>query len=288
MITIEEIDLNEDFDHLWLKYVTDVDVEHYGEKSLIGKNTKQINKKMFMKRNVELDEFDAKYYYLYAESNVFGIPNFDLAFKEKEGSVIDIEENGIKIIISNAERIDITPDAIDPKDPHADDNVYKLCKIWHFAYQIKDELEKQESEENKNEETEVDENLIVKAPEVVKLQEKALKTVFEIVGDHVYKSSLFIDDNEDYMTICYDKTGQANDTLFAVLRCYFNNPDKLQIGLYDKQKYDFVNNYRIDDIKSINDIEDILEYQDKIKHTVETYLIYDTKDKIMTQMVSID
>lgn len=133
MVTIEYAEFKHVYRIIWLRYVSGVDLSQHCMKSLVGENDKRV--KWWVKelpRNLELQ--DAPFYYLCGvEKNWVWANNLHLAFKEKEGSVIEVDDDFIKCRIVNAERIPITKDYIDKTLPHADEYRYNTCRNWWFA-----------------------------------------------------------------------------------------------------------------------------------------------------------
>lgn len=138
-VEIEKIELAEDFTFLWLYYITGINLEEHCQKSFKGKLSKYINfdDKGHIEENILLDEKESDYYYLCGGSKPYVWENnFHLAFKKKEGSVIDIDEHGIKVRIINAERILFSEEDIDKSYPHADEEKYYTCRNWQFAHYL--------------------------------------------------------------------------------------------------------------------------------------------------------
>lgn len=137
MVTIKSIKINGKFKYLWLKYVTGVNLAQHCARCLIGEYSKLLHPYMVEGQDIPLTESRAKAYYLCGVSMPFvWSKNFHLAFVEKEGSILEVSENGIDIVIENAERIAITPDFIDATDMNAGKKAYSTCRNWQFAYQF--------------------------------------------------------------------------------------------------------------------------------------------------------
>ena len=63
-----------------------------------------------------------------------------MAWKEKEGSIIEYESNGISIKLKNAERIIFSEEGIDFSLKNADKREYYTCRNWQFANKISKEM----------------------------------------------------------------------------------------------------------------------------------------------------
>ena len=57
-------------------------------------------------------------------------------FREKEGSLLTIQRNGIYIEIENAEEVKFSMSDADPNDPHYRSKNYRTCRNWQFVYKI--------------------------------------------------------------------------------------------------------------------------------------------------------
>lgn len=133
MVTIEYAQFKHLYRIIWLRYVSGVDLSQHCMKSLVGENDKRI--KWWVKAlPINLDLRPAPFYYLCGvEVNWNWAKNLHIAFKEKEGSVIEIDDDFIKCRIINAERIPVTADYIDNTLPHANEKAYNTCRNWWFA-----------------------------------------------------------------------------------------------------------------------------------------------------------
>lgn len=138
MIEIKQMNINQNFRYLWLKYVNNVNLNEHCAKCLIGEYSKQIKKRQRTQTNITLNEYPAKYYYLCGVAFPFKYENnFHLAFKEKKGNILEVDENGINLTLKNAERIFFSKKDIDPFNPHANKKGYNTCRNWQFANKIK-------------------------------------------------------------------------------------------------------------------------------------------------------
>ena len=140
MVKIEKIEVKDNFKYLWLQYITGINLEQHCKKSFRGKTSNYVYNEMngFVAENIVLDKKDVEYYYLCGVTTHYVWENnFHLAFKKKEGNIIDIEENCIKVKILNAERIIFSEEDIDKTQPHADEELYNTCRNWQFAHWLK-------------------------------------------------------------------------------------------------------------------------------------------------------
>lgn len=132
---IKLIKVENEFKYLWLKTVEDVDLSVHCARCLKGKYDSRIRPFKGILEDLELDD---KIYYLCGVSQPYKwSDNFHLAFVPSEGNVVDVNEHGIHIIIENAERINISPDYIDSKNPKSHEYAYKTCRNWQFANMFK-------------------------------------------------------------------------------------------------------------------------------------------------------
>lgn len=126
---IVKMKIKNNFKYLWLKTVEDVDLSVHCARCLIGKYDERISNKKTIYNNIELDR--NKIYYLCGVTEPFNWNNnFHIAFRYKEGSVINIEENKVELYIENAERIEINEKYI--KD-FTKGKQFTTCRNWQFA-----------------------------------------------------------------------------------------------------------------------------------------------------------
>lgn len=143
MVTIEYAHFKNVYRILWLRYINGIDLSHHCMKSLIGKNDSRVTWWATDLPTLVLPK--APFYYLCGVERHFNwAKNLHLAFREKEGSVIEIDDDFIHCRILNAERIPITPDYIDYSLPHADEKAYNTCRNWWFANYLAKTAYKQE------------------------------------------------------------------------------------------------------------------------------------------------
>lgn len=136
MVIILHMSVTAPFSYLWLKYVHGVDLNVHCAKCLLGDYEQRINANAPEFGNIRLRE--APYYYLCGVSRPYvWSRNFHLAFREKEGSVLEMKSNGIHVILQNAERVTFSQEDIDPGDPHAKSKAYYTCRNWQFAHKIR-------------------------------------------------------------------------------------------------------------------------------------------------------
>lgn len=132
MITIERIEFKNEHRYLWLKYVTGINLAVHCANCLRGTYDKRVNKDLREISNLELGK--APFYYLCGvEKRFIWEKNLHIAFREKQDSVIEINDAFCKARIINAERIDVVPDYIDYSLPHAKTKSYNTCRNWQFA-----------------------------------------------------------------------------------------------------------------------------------------------------------
>ena len=84
---------------------------------------------------------DTPYHYLCGVSRPYvWSRNFHLAFREKEGSLLTVQRNGIYIELENAEEEKFSMADADPNDPLYRSKNYRTCRHWQFAYKISKSL----------------------------------------------------------------------------------------------------------------------------------------------------
>ena len=131
MITISKIEVIGNFRYLWLKSVEGVDLSVHCAKSLIGRYDNRINPRIGTAENIILTD---KIYYMCGVSQPYvWSNNFHIAFREKTGSHIEVERNGVKLQIDNAEEIAFSEKDIDFHLPFATKREFYTCRNWQFA-----------------------------------------------------------------------------------------------------------------------------------------------------------
>lgn len=138
--TITTFEVKAPFKYLWMKYVTGVNLNVHCARCLEGTYSKRLDNKGPIALPLPLDEVEAKYFYICGVSSPYKWENnFHLAFRYKKGSIIAGQENGIQIVIEDAEYINI-----EKKAHYQHENgilrTYYTCRNWQFANQIADEF----------------------------------------------------------------------------------------------------------------------------------------------------
>lgn len=136
MIRVKSMKVEAKFRYLWLKLVTGVNLEEHCAKSLLGEYDAR-----FSSTTKEIDDIElasAPFYYLCGVSVPYvWAKNFHLAFREKEGYIVEVKRNGIHIVIENAEEVTFSEADIPPTDPHIKSKTYRTCRNWQFAHKVK-------------------------------------------------------------------------------------------------------------------------------------------------------
>ena len=135
MITIRTLKVSAPFSYLWLKHVTGVNLAVHCAHCLLGEYDPRIKANLTEAENITLS--DAPYHYLCGVSRPYvWSRNFHLAFREKEGSFLTVQCNGIFVEIENAEDVSFSMADVAPNDPHYRSKNYRTCRNWQFAYKI--------------------------------------------------------------------------------------------------------------------------------------------------------
>lgn len=135
MIIIRTIQVNGRFSYLWLKHVHGVNLAEHCAHCLVGDYNQMIRATIQELHHVRLPY--APYHYLCGVSSPYvWSRNFHLAFREKEGNVLNITRHGIHVEIENAEEIPFSESDIAPDDPHIRHKSYRTCRNWQFAHKI--------------------------------------------------------------------------------------------------------------------------------------------------------
>lgn len=138
--TILHIEQNKLFKYLWLKYVTGVNLDVHCARCLEGWYSQKISPSLGSKEMLRLDEHEGRYFYLCGVSSPYRWENnFHLAFRYKRGEQLEVNENGISIVIQDAERIPIVKQEF-YVHPKGNLREYNTCRNWQFANMIAGEL----------------------------------------------------------------------------------------------------------------------------------------------------
>ena len=135
--TIKEFKTEKNWSFIWLQYVQDVNLEKHCKPCLIGHTSQKIGKYAKHRKNIQLDEAPAKYYYLCGGSAPYRWKNnFHLAWEEIPNETLIFEDKGITIEIENARRVQFSEKDIDTRLPQSKNYKYRTCRNWQFANKI--------------------------------------------------------------------------------------------------------------------------------------------------------
>lgn len=131
---IKKLKIKNKMRYIWLKSVEDVDLTNHCAKSLVGQYSKQFNSSTYEYNNIQLTFSKSGIYYLCGVSMPFLYSsNIHLAFKEKNGSNISINNDHITCEIEDAEILPIDPKYIDINSKYSNKKSYNTCRNWIFA-----------------------------------------------------------------------------------------------------------------------------------------------------------
>ena len=135
MVEIKKLTLKNQYRIVWLRYIYGVDLSNHCMKCLLGHNDKRFRGYMTSLADTKLE--NARYYYLCGVDKDFIYNNnMHVAFIQKEGSSINIDNNLFSVYIENAERINIVPDYINWSLKDAKNKLFNTCRNWQFANMI--------------------------------------------------------------------------------------------------------------------------------------------------------
>ncbi|MEU8919443.1 hypothetical protein AB0D10_00730 [Kitasatospora sp. NPDC048545] len=124
--------------HVWLKYVTGVDLSRHCAVALHGRYSRHINEDT-RHAEVELDEFPfALAWYL---CGVTASPyrweeNPHLALEAAPGHTRVLQVQDLTVHLDGVRPIEFTDADVPPDSPHADDPQYRTCRNWWFAHYL--------------------------------------------------------------------------------------------------------------------------------------------------------
>jgi hypothetical protein len=132
MVTVKKLVLKNKYRIVWLRYISGVDLTQHCMKGLLGRNDINFRGYMRQAENIQLQK--AKYYYLCGvDENWTYNNNMHVAFVEKEGSEIKIDNHLFSVHIENARQVKISPDYIDWSLKVSSNKLYNTCRNWWFA-----------------------------------------------------------------------------------------------------------------------------------------------------------
>ena len=103
MVVIKNLELKERYRYVWLKYVTGVNLKEHCAKCLIGRYDNRVKAGISKYNDLVLQKSP---FYYFCTVNGYE-KNIHIAFKEEQGSVIEIDNQYCRCTILNARRIDI-------------------------------------------------------------------------------------------------------------------------------------------------------------------------------------
>lgn len=135
MVKIINIRLKGTYKILWLRYITGVNLREHCMKSFLGTNDKRVRGFTFEFKDMALEKSEF-YYFCGVDVNWDYNKNIHLAFREKQGSVIKIDNQLYSAEIQNAEQLPISNKCINHNLPQSKNKLYNTCRNWWFANQL--------------------------------------------------------------------------------------------------------------------------------------------------------
>lgn len=137
MVTIKKLVIKDRYKYIWLKYVNGVDLSQHCARCLIGTYENRVNAQTYEYNDLVLKE--SPYYYFCTVWQY--ATNIHIAFKEKEGSKIIVDNDYCYAEILNAERIVFDKSRINKALPQASKSVFNTCRNWWFANWVFNEVQ---------------------------------------------------------------------------------------------------------------------------------------------------
>jgi hypothetical protein len=137
MITIKRLELKKTYRIEWLRYITGVNLSEHCMKAFLGTNDPRIKGYKKGYYDINLKEGYQYYYFCAVHEDWIWKNNVHIAFREKTGSRIIIDNERVNCLIENAEGIPIYNTSIDPNHPQAHNKLFNTCRNWMFANMIK-------------------------------------------------------------------------------------------------------------------------------------------------------
>lgn len=132
MMVIEACQFKRSNRYIWLKKVTGVDLTKHCARCLLGEYHPLFGKQLKSAVGLKLKGGETPYYICTVDGTY--THHFHLAFREKQGAVIDIDCPEARVLIRDAEALPIDARNIDPADQHIGDKAYSTCRNWWFAH----------------------------------------------------------------------------------------------------------------------------------------------------------
>lgn len=130
-MVIESLKVEKPFKYLWLKTVKGVNLTEHCARCLIGEYDKRINPYTKHFENIPLE--NSVYYLCGVSAPYVWENNFHLAFRPCKGGKIVYENNGVRVVINDAERIEFDENDIDSSLVKSRITSFKTCRNWQFA-----------------------------------------------------------------------------------------------------------------------------------------------------------
>lgn len=135
-MVIRSLEVSADFQYLWLKRITGINLEKHCAQCLLGEYDPRVSPLIPHQTHLELVP---GIFYLCGVSRPYvWANNFHIAFRDGS-EVIDYQHNGVHVIIDGAERLPISPDSAKvlmlPKYKYSS---YRTCRNWQFANYLYD------------------------------------------------------------------------------------------------------------------------------------------------------
>jgi|ERR1035437_3526229 hypothetical protein len=128
--------LQDSYSHLWLKYVTGVDLSQHCARSLKGKYSEKLQHK---KGNFDiiLDEHRAETFYLCGVTTPYDRErNVHLAMRLSPGAYTKLKIQGISAELFNVEEYPFNIKDINRTDPNSFLEEFSTCRNWQFANRL--------------------------------------------------------------------------------------------------------------------------------------------------------
>ncbi|MFF8769128.1 hypothetical protein [Kitasatospora sp. NPDC015120] len=125
--------------HLWLKYVTGIDLSRHCAVALHGRYSRLVDERT-QEATIDLDEFPhALAWYL---CGVTTAPyrwddNPHLAVEAAPGHTETLNVKGLTVHLDGVKPIHFTDADIPDDDPNANDQAYNTCRNWQFAHYLR-------------------------------------------------------------------------------------------------------------------------------------------------------
>lgn len=130
---IKEFKTDREWKYLWGKYVAGVDLSVHCARCLLGEYEQAFNAGTKRLHDLQLKKKSNVFYICGVSSPFVWEQNFHLAIIESAGDVVDVERNGVRVVIADAKELPIEFSMENCTDYRKRFPRFGTCRNWQFA-----------------------------------------------------------------------------------------------------------------------------------------------------------